>query len=247
METKNKINQLKEIIQNTNNIVALTGAGISTESGIPDFRSVNTGIYNKDTDLPYHPAEILHRKFLSLHPREFFEYYKKRFLSFEGILPNEGHKGLVKLENDGKLKAIITQNIDNLHQVAGSKNVLEIHGTWLKCYCMACQEKYNIDILLNSEKDITRCNCGGIIRPSVVLYGEALDDDIYNDCIKYISEAEILLVLGTSLVVYPAADLLSYFKGKCLVIINRDRTPYNNKANIIINDMNIGEVMKEIT
>ena len=226
-----KINQLQEIINKSNNIVFFSGAGISTLSGIKDFRSDN-GLYNMK--YKYNPEKILSKSFFINNTKEFFEFYKKYF-DIKNIQPNIVHKFLVKLEQQNKLKAIVTQNIDNLHTLAGSKNVFELHGSETRNYCMKCHKFYDYDYVFNS-KDIPRCKCTGIIKPDVVLYEEELDYDTLNQAIKAISNAKTLIVAGTSLSVYPASGLIRYFKGKDLIIINKDITPYDNIATLVIND-----------
>lgn len=227
-----KIKELNSIIKNSNNIVALCGAGISTESGLKDFRG-NNGI-NKSNKFPYSVEEILSHHFFVNNTKEFYEYYKKMF-NMKDIKPNITHHFLTKLENSGKLKAIITQNIDNLHTLAGSKNVLELHGNIYRNYCSKCHKEYDYDYVFNN-KGIPKCSCGAIIKPDVVLYEEELDYDILEQAIKYISNCDTLIVLGTSLTVYPAAGLIRYFRGQNLVIINKDTTTYDNRANLVINE-----------
>ncbi|NMA51302.1 MAG: NAD-dependent protein deacylase [Mollicutes bacterium] len=225
-----KIEKLKEIIDKSDNIVFFGGAGVSTESGIKDFRS-KEGLYNQKFD---RPAEYyLSSQCFYLDPEVFFNFYKKN-MNCLNAKPNITHLYLTKLENKNKLKAIITQNIDGLHQKAKSKNVLELHGTIYKNYCIKCNKKYNAEYIFNS-KDIPRCTCGGIIKPDVVLYGEPLPES-FNLANKYISEAETLIVAGTSLTVEPASSLVKSFNGKNLIIINNDRTPYDHLATLIIND-----------
>jgi len=238
----NKLEILQEIINKSNNIVVFSGAGVSTESGLKDFRS-SDGLYNQKM-FPYSAEEILSHHFFINNTKEFYKYYKIMF-KMDNIKPNITHKYLVKLENSNKLKAIITQNIDNLHTIAGSKNVLELHGNINRNYCMKCNKFYDYNYVFNS-KDIPKCTCKNIIKPDVVLYEEELDYDTLNNSIKYISECDTLLVLGTSLSVYPAAGLIRYFKGKNLVIINRDTTPYDNISTLVIND-SLSNVFNKLT
>ena len=228
----NKLDILQNIIKNSNNIVAFTGAGVSTESGIPDFRSKD-GLYNMK--YKYNPEEILSHHFFINNTKDFYEFYKNK-LNTKNIKPNIIHYFLTNLENNGKLKAIITQNIDNLHTLAESKNVLELHGNINRNYCIKCHKFYDGKYVFNSKDIIPKCKCGGLIKPDVVLYEEELNYDILNEAIKYISNCDTLLVLGTSLSVYPAAGLIRYFKGKNLIIINKDTTNYDNIANLVIND-----------
>lgn len=234
-----KIKKLKEIIDESKNIVVLTGAGVSTDSGISDFRGEN-GIENKYSI----PMEILlsHEYFYS-HTDDFYKNYKEIF-NCSNIKPNITHKYLYELEKMGKLKAIVTQNIDGLHSKAGNKLVYEIHGTILSNHCIKCNKKYN-EVKVFTSKGIPACDCGGIIKPDVVLYGESLPMDTLNNAIKKIKEADLLLVLGTSLVVYPAAGLIDYFSGDNLVIINKDKTSYDRYANLVIND-NLSEVFSHL-
>lgn len=238
-----EVMELKKIIDESNNIVFFGGAGVSTESGIPDFRS-EKGIYSAVSEYGYNPETILSHSFFMKNKEIFFKYYKKNLL-YPDAKPNNAHYGLAKLEKEGKLKAVITQNIDDLHQKAGSKNVLELHGTLYKNYCMKCGKNFDLDYV-TKDYGITLCDkCGGVVRPDVVLYEEGLDQDVIRNSVKYISEADVLIVGGTSLAVYPAAGLIDYFRGNKLVLINKSVTPYDKKADFIINE-NIGEVFKEI-
>lgn len=235
-----KIAKLKEIIESSKSIVFFGGAGVSTESGIPDFRSVD-GLYHQKYDYP--PEEILSHSFFMNKPEEFYKFYRDKIL-VQGVEPNKAHKALAKLEKDGKLKAVVTQNIDGLHQAAGSKNVYELHGTVHKNYCMKCHKFFDFDYVVNTT-GVPKCDkCGGIIKPDVVLYEEGLDDATVTGAIKAIVEADTLIVGGTSLVVYPAAGLLRYFSGNNLVLINKSRTQMDNKADLVIND-SIGKVLSE--
>ena len=225
------INRLKEMIEKSKTIVAFTGAGVSTESGIPDFRSKD-GLYNDDS-YDISPEIMLSAAFFYHNPEKFYEFYKSK-MDFEKYKPNITHKFLKKLETQGKLKAIITQNIDGLHTKAGSTCVYEVHGTTNTNTCIKCGKKYDRDYVFKSS-GVPRCECGGLIKPDFVFYGEPLPDREYNESIKAISNADMLLVLGTSLTVYPAAGLINLFNGKYLVIINKDKTPFDNKANLVIN------------
>ncbi len=235
----NKIDELKKIIDESNNIVALTGAGVSTDSGIKDFRS-KSGLSSTSSI----PMEILlSSNYFYSNTEDFYKFYKEVF-DCSNIKPNITHLFLKKLEDKNKLKAVITQNIDGLHSKAGSKKVLELHGTTFSNHCIKCNKKYNSDIVFKS-KGVPKCSCGGIIKPDVVLYGESLPEDALNESIRVIEKADTLLVLGTSLVVYPAAGLIDYFYGKNLIIINKDETPYDHKANIVIHD-NLSKVFKEL-
>ena len=227
------IEKLQKIIDESNNIVFFGGAGVSTESGIKDFRGKN-GLYKEGQrkNLNVSPEYMLSISCLIDEPLEFFEYYRNN-LNCEDAKPNITHKYLKKLEDRGKLKAIITQNIDGLHQKAGSNNILEIHGTTYRNYCMDCNKEYSHDYIFKS-KGIPRCSCGGIVRPDVVLYGEMLPD-YYIKAIDYIRKADLLIVAGTSLTVQPASGLINYFRGNNLVIINLSKTPYDNVATLVFN------------
>lgn len=235
-----KINKLIEWIKESNNIVFFGGAGVSTESGLKDFRSVD-GLYNEKYDYP--PEEILSHSFFRDNTKEFYKFYRDK-LNTNNLKPNITHNVLTKLENIGKLKAIVTQNIDGFHQEAGSKNVLELHGSIKRNYCMDCHKFYDEKTVFNS-KDIPICECGGIIKPDVVLYEEGLDNATVKRSIDCISNADLLIIGGTSLNVYPATSYIKYFKGKYLVLINRDKTAYDNICDLVIND-NLGKVFTEI-
>lgn len=229
---------LQEIIDQSDNIVFFGGAGVSTESGIPDFRSVD-GLYNQKYDYP--PETILSRTFFMNKPKEFYKFYRDK-LVIHGVKPNKAHIALAKLEEKGKLKAVITQNIDGLHQLAGSKNVIELHGSTLRNYCMDCGKAYGIDYIDKAD-GIPRCeSCGGIIKPDVVLYEEMLDDKAIRSAVSYISKADTLIIGGTSLNVYPAAGFINYFGGGRLIIINKASTPADRNAELVINEP-IGEVL----
>ena len=235
------IKKLQYLIDNSDNIVFFGGAGVSTESGIRDFRGKN-GLYKERKDFNFPPEYLLSNECLYREPKLFFEYYKSNMNSMN-VKPNITHKYLTKLESTGKLKAIVTQNIDGLHQKAGSKKVLEVHGTTNECYCMNCFKKYPGEYIFNS-KGIPYCECGGIVRPNVVLYGEMLPE-AYSVAANYISKADLLIVAGTSLTVEPAAGLVRLFNGKHLVIINNDNTQYDNYAELVIHKP-LGEVFSKL-
>lgn len=237
------MHKLTEIIKNSNSIVFFGGAGVSTESGIPDFRSAD-GIFNEDVGRVLSAEEMVSHSFYKNHPRDFFNFYRDKLI-YPDARPNNCHKALKKLEDIGKLKAIITQNIDGLHQMAGSKNVYELHGAVQRSYCVDCGEKYDLGEFL-SLGEIPKCKkCGGIVRPDVVLYQEALDQNVLRDAVIAISQADTLIVGGTSLVVYPAAGLINYFRGKNLVLINMTKTSYDSQADLCVYDK-IGKVFKEV-
>ena len=227
--------KLKEIINNSKNIVFFGGAGVSTESNIPDFRSEG-GLYNNKEKRAYSPEEMLSHSFFLSHEEEFFKFVREKMI-YPNAKPNKAHIALAKLEEIGKLKAIITQNIDNLHQEAGSKNVLELHGSLYKNYCTKCGKKYSLKYVLESESTVPHCReCSGTVRPDVVLYEEGLDMDVIQKAIMYISKADTLIIGGTSLVVYPAAGLVKYFNGSNLILINKTPTSYDKKADLVIRD-----------
>ena len=236
-----KWQKLKEWIDQGSNIVFFGGAGVSTESGIPDFRSVD-GLYNQKYTYP--PEMIISHSFYVKNPEEFYRFYKDRMI-FSEAEPNGAHKALAKLEQEGKLKAVITQNIDGLHQAAGSREVLELHGSIHRNYCTRCGEFYDLDYVKKSE-GVPRCACGGIIKPDVVLYEEGLDQRLLQKAVAYIARADVLIVGGTSLVVYPAAGLIDYYRGNKLVLINRSATSRDSQADLIIND-SIGQVLAAVT
>ena len=227
----NKIEELKKIINESNNIVAFTGAGASTLSGIKDFRSKD-GLYNMK--YKYNPEDILSSYFFYTKTDEFYEFYKDKMNCLDKK-PNIIHNYLFKLEKSGKLKCVITQNIDGLHSKAGSKNVLELHGTIYKNHCTNCNKEYSGEYVFNS-KGVPTCTCGGIIKPNVVLYGEGLDNNDFTLAEEYVSSCDTLIVIGTSLTVFPVSGLVRLFKGKNLIILNRDTTPYDSIATLIIND-----------
>ena len=232
-------NKLKEILDCSNNIVFFGGAGVSTESKIPDFRSAN-GLYNENTNSNYSPEEILSHTFFMEHTKDFFDFYNSRMI-YKDAKPNNAHVALAKLEELGNLKAVITQNIDGLHQMAGSKNVLELHGSIHRNSCMRCHKFFDLSYIINST-NIPKCDvCGGIVKPDVVLYEESLDSDILESSIEFISKADVFIVGGTSLSVYPASGLVSYYRGSKLILINKTQTLYDNKADLIFR-CNIAEI-----
>ena len=231
---------LRKWVEECDNIVFFGGAGVSTESGIPDFRSVD-GLYNQKYKYP--PAVILSYTFFMRNQAEFYEFYRDKII-FLDAEPNITHKKLAQLEADGRLKAVITQNIDGLHQKAGSKKVLELHGSILRNYCMKCGKAYGIETIIKSA-GVPSCSCGGTIKPDVVLYEEGLDQDVRSEAVRLISEAEMLIVGGTSLSVYPAAGLVRYYKGDRLVLINRSSTPYDSYADLLL-QCGLGEVFAQL-
>jgi len=239
-----QIQRLQEMIDSSSSIVFFGGAGVSTESGIPDFRSVD-GLYHQKWDYP--PEEILSAGFFRNNPREFYRFYREKIL-VSGIEPNTAHKKLAELEAVGKLKAVITQNIDGLHQAAGSRNVLELHGSVMRNHCVSCGAFYD-GAYVTSHKDddgIARCEkCGGIIKPDVVLYGESLDEEVIAKTLSALEQADMLIIGGTSLTVYPAAGFIRAFRGGHLVLINRDATANDGIADLVIHD-SIGKVLGRI-
>lgn len=237
------IEKLTQIIRDSDNIVFFGGAGVSTESNIPDFRS-GDGLFNVVDNHKYSPEEMLSHSFFYSHTKDFYSFYKDKMIYTEAK-PNDAHLALAKLEKMGKLKAVITQNIDGLHQTAGSKLVFELHGSIHRNYCEKCNTFYALDYILNAN-DIPICpKDGGIIKPDVVLYEEGLDDEVVSGAIDAISKADVLIIGGTSLVVYPAASLIRYFKGSHLILINKAPTQYDNSAELIINDY-IGKVLDSV-
>lgn len=238
------IDKLKEIIKESENIVFFGGAGVSTESGIPDFRSA-TGLFNKKLNMTFTPEQLVSHSFFIRYPEEFFNFYKRKLI-YPNAKPNSCHLALSKLEQIGKLKAIITQNIDGLHQAAGSKHVFELHGSVHRNYCMKCHTFYDSTFVVESKGIPTCINCGETIKPDVVLYEESLDDSIVSAAVTAIEKADTLIIGGTSLVVYPAAGLVKYFNGKHLILINKSSTSYDNLAEIVIND-SIGKVLELCT
>ena len=237
---EDKIIKLQEITDKHDNIVFFGGAGVSTESGIPDFRSQD-GLYHQKYDYP--PETILSHTFFMRRPEEFYKFYRDKMLC-DTAKPNAAHLKLAELEKCGKLKAVITQNIDNLHQMAGSKKVLELHGSVYRNYCMKCGEFYDFSYIKNST-GVPRCECGGIVKPDVVLYEEGLDNQTLTDSVRAISQAQVLIIGGTSLAVYPAASLIDYFRGDCLIVINKAPTPRDRNADLLIKDP-IGQIFSQI-
>lgn len=241
-----KIKELQRYVDEAKNIVFFGGAGVSTESGIPDFRSVD-GLYNQKWDFP--PEEILSAPFFYSNPKEFYRFYREKIL-IEGIKPNAAHLKLAKLEAKGKLKAVITQNIDGLHQAAGSKNVLELHGSTLRNHCPRCGAFYDFEYVVTHKDShgLALCEnagCRGIIKPDVVLYGENLDEDVIRGTLEALGNADLLIIGGTSLTVYPAAGFVRAFKGERIVLINRDATASDEIATLVIHD-SIGKVLAQI-
>ena len=234
------VEQLKLWIGESDNIVFFGGAGVSTESGIPDFRSVD-GLYNQQYDYP--PETIISHSFYRRNPEEFYRFYKNRML-FPDAAPNAAHLALARLEQSGKLRAVITQNIDGLHQAAGSKNVLELHGSVHRNYCTRCGKFYSLKEIMEMDC-VPRCECGGIIKPDVVLYEEGLDQGVLQMAVSAIRNADVLIIGGTSLTVYPAAGLIDYYQGNKLVLINKSVTPLDDRADLVISGK-IGEVFSQI-
>ena len=232
--------QMKEWIDQSDNIVFFGGAGVSTESGIPDFRSVD-GLYHQNYAYP--PETILSHTFYREMPEEFFRFYRDKMLCLDAQ-PNAAHRKLAQWEREGKLKAVITQNIDGLHQKAGSRNVLELHGSVLRNHCERCHKFYDAEYILKSE-GIPRCSCGGRIKPDVVLYEEGLDSGILNRAVRAIMDADVLIIGGTSLVVYPAAGLIDYYRGSRLILVNRTPTARDAQANLVVQG-SIGEIFSQL-
>ena len=235
-----KLDTLKTWVDEAQRIVFFGGAGVSTESGIPDFRSVD-GLYNQKFKYP--PETIISHSFFEQRPEEFFDFYKEKMLPL-GFEPNVTHKVLARWEREGKLSAVVTQNIDGLHQKAGSKNVLELHGSVLRNYCTRCHKSYSAEFVKNS-KGVPRCDCGGIVKPDVVLYEESLDQDVMGRAAMAIAAADLLIVAGTSLTVWPAAGMIRYYRGSRLVLINRDETPYDREADLVLHEK-LGDVFREL-
>ena len=237
-KTSERVDLLEQWIKESDNVVFFGGAGVSTESGIPDFRSVD-GLYNQQYNYP--PETIISHSFYRKNPEEFYRFYKNKML-FPDAQPNAAHKALAKLEQQGKVRAVITQNIDGLHQAAGSKEVLELHGSVHRNYCTRCGKFFGLSDILGMN-GVPRCECGGIIKPDVVLYEEGLDQETLQKAVRYIQNAEILIIGGTSLTVYPAAGLIDYYRGKKLVLINKTATPMDERADLVISAP-IGEVFE---
>lgn len=235
------IEQFLEIVENSNHMVFFGGAGVATESGIPDFRSPG-GLYRQKYKYP--PETMLSHSFFASHTEEFFDFYRDKMLYLDAK-PNPAHKKLAALEAAGKLDGVITQNIDGLHQQAGSKNVIELHGSVLRNYCEQCGKFYDVHYILEKHP-VPRCSCGGIVKPDVVLYEEALNEDSVSKAVSLIAAADVLIIGGTSLTVYPAAGFVQYFRGKQLVLVNRDTTPIDQLANLVIREK-IGEVFSKIS
>lgn len=234
------MNELQAIINQSKSIVFFGGAGVSTESGIPDFRSVD-GLYNQKYDYP--PEEILSHSFFMSNTEEFYRFYRDKMLCLNAK-PNKAHLKLAELERSGKLTAVVTQNIDGLHQLAGNHNVFELHGSVHRNYCMKCHKEFNAEFMMKSS-GIPRCTCGGIIKPDVVLYEEGLDNSTVNSALSAISNCDTLIIAGTSLTVYPAAGFIRYFKGNNLILINRDKTPLDSSCDLVIHEK-VGEVLDKI-
>ena len=236
--------RVKEVLDRSNKVVFFGGAGVSTESNIPDFRS-EAGLYKAMNDYGYSPEHMLSRTFFMNHTEKFYDYYKKNLI-YPDAQPNKAHLALAQLEAEGKLTAVVTQNIDGLHQKAGSMNVYELHGSVLRNICMDCGAKYDLEYIMdedNCHNGMPHCDkCGGLVKPDVVLYEEPLDDSVIMGAVKAISEADTMIVGGTSLVVYPAAGLINYFRGKDLILINKSETGYDSQATLVIND-SIGKVL----
>ena len=234
------LQQLKQWINESKSAVFFGGAGVSTESGIPDFRSVD-GLYSQKFDYP--PETIISHSFFERKPEYFFRFYREKMLPL-GFEPNVTHKVLARLEAEGHLAAVVTQNIDGLHQKAGSKRVFELHGSVLRNYCVKCGKFYRAEVVRDA-KDIPLCDCGGIIKPDVVLYEEPLDENVMAGAIAAIRKADLLIVGGTSRTVYPAAGLLHYYRGQRLVLINRDETPYDSYANLVFHE-SLGDIFSRL-
>ena len=236
----NNVNELQKLVDKKQNIIFFGGAGVSTESGIPDFRSVD-GLYNQKYDYP--PEEILSHTFFERHTDEFYRFYRDKMLCLDKK-PNKAHLKLAELEKAGKLSAVVTQNIDGLHQAAGSKRVYELHGSVLRNYCRKCRKFYTAEFIKGSD-GVPKCECGGVIKPDVVLYEEGLDDSVVSGALNAIMQADLLIIAGTSLTVYPAAGFIRYFSGDNIVLINRDSTPFDGQADLVIHDK-VGEVLGQI-
>lgn len=235
-----KIQQLRTWIDESHAMVFFGGAGVSTESGIPDFRSVD-GLYSQHFDYP--PETIISHSFYLKNPSYFFRFYREKMLPL-GFEPNITHRKLAQWEREGKLQAVVTQNIDGLHQKAGSEKVYELHGSVLRNYCTRCHKFYSAEFIRDAA-DIPRCTCGGIVKPDVVLYEEPLNEETIEKSVAAIASADMLMVAGTSLTVYPAAGLLRYYRGNRLVLINRDETPYDSAADLVLHE-SLGKVFEQL-
>lgn len=235
-----ELEKLKQWIAESSNIVFFGGAGVSTESGIPDFRSVD-GLYNQEYDYP--PETIISHSFYKRNPKEFYRFYKNKML-FPDAKPNAAHLALARWEEQGKLKAVITQNIDGLHQAAGSQEVLELHGSVHRNYCTRCGKFYSLADVMNAD-GVPHCECGGVVKPDVVLYEEGLDQKILSKAVSYIQHADVLIIGGTSLTVYPAAGLIDYYQGNKLVLVNKSVTPMDQRADLVISGK-IGEIFSQL-
>ncbi len=235
-----KLEQLKKWVSESRRIVFFGGAGVSTESGIPDFRSVD-GLYRQKFEYP--PETIISHSFYERNPEYFFRFYREKMMPL-GYEPNITHRVLARWEEEGKLAAVVTQNIDGLHQKAGSKNVCELHGSVQRNYCVCCRRQYSAEFVRDYE-GVPKCVCGGIVRPDVVLYEESLDQDTMERSVAAIADADMMIVAGTSLTVYPAAGLLRYYRGKRLVLINRDETPYDGYANLVFH-AGLGDIFSQL-
>ena len=237
------IEKLKELIDSHNNIVLFGGAGVSTESNIPDFRSAS-GLFNEKLNKNFTPEQLVSHTFFMRYPEDFFKFYKDKLI-YKDAKPNKAHLSLVKLENMGKLNAIITQNIDGLHQMAGSQNVLELHGSVHRNHCTKCGKFFDLQQMLDLEGIVPYCDvCGSIVKPDVVLYEEPLDNKVVNHTVNALLNADLLIIGGTSLAVYPAASFIDYFNGDSIVLINKSSTGYDSKASLLIND-SIGKVLSQ--
>ncbi|MBQ6660604.1 MAG: NAD-dependent protein deacylase [Lachnospiraceae bacterium] len=235
--------RLTEVLRRSSNIVFFGGAGVSTASNIPDFRSAN-GLFHQKLHRTLSPEEMVSRTFYERYPEDFFDFYRQH-LVYPQAQPNDCHKALAKLEQMGKLKAVVTQNIDGLHQKAGSKTVYELHGSVLRNFCTRCHKFYGVDAILETD-GVPRCECGGVIKPDVVLYEESLDDNVINGAVRAIATADTLIVGGTSLIVYPAAGLIHYYRGRDLILINKSVTSADSEASLVLHE-DIASVMKEVT
>lgn len=239
------LDALREIVRGSDNIVFFGGAGVSTESAIPDFRS-EQGLYQAQSKYGFPPETMLSHSFFEQHPREFFAYHLNEMI-YPEARPNDAHKALARLEQRGKLRAVITQNIDGLHQLAGSRNVLELHGSVLRNYCLNCGLRYDVDFMLAHRHEIPHClDCGGVVRPDVVLYEEPLDPAVMRAAQKAVQQADVLIVGGTSLVVYPAAGLVHAFRGRSLVLINKSATDFDSRADLLVRG-SIGSALRYAT